>query len=79
MHKRPSWLCNSGANLTRAKGDVRRASKGATAYCKDHPGSDVVLMFATGHATICTWAWPGSGPRITQAEKLDPRGFIANE
>ncbi len=73
------WLCNHGANLTCGKGDVRRISEGATAWCNDHPGSDVVPMAATGHATIYTWACVGSEPRITQAEKLDPRGFIANQ
>ncbi len=73
------WLCNHGANLTCGKGDVRRVSKGATAWCNDHLGSDVVPMAATGHATIYTWACVGSEPRITQAEKLDPRGFIANQ
>ena len=34
-------------------------------------------MVATGHATIYTWTCVGSEPRIAQAEKLDPRGFIA--
>ena len=73
------WLCNHGANLTCAKGDVRRVSQGAAAWCKDHPGSVVVPMAATGHDTIYTWACVGSEPRVTQAEKLDPRGFIANQ
>jgi hypothetical protein len=73
------WLCNTGANLTCAKGDVRRESRGATAWCKDHPGSDIVPMVATGHATIFTWACVGSEPSITQAQKLDARGFIARQ
>ncbi len=72
-----AWFCNHGANLTCAKGDVRRVSNGATAYCRDHPGSAVVPMYATGHATIYTWVCVGSKPSITQSEKLDPRGFIA--
>jgi hypothetical protein len=42
------WLCNHGANLTCAKGDARRVSKGAIAWCKDHPDTDVVPMVATG-------------------------------
>ena len=71
------WLCNTGANLTSTRGDARRASRGAAAWCKDHPGSDIVPMVATGHATIFTWACVGSEPLIAQAEKLDPRGFIA--
>jgi hypothetical protein len=73
------WLCNHGANLTCAKGDVSRVSKGATAWCKDHPGADVVPMVATGHATIHTWTCVGSAARIKQSEKLDARGFIANQ
>ena len=73
------WLCNHGANLTCAKGDVSRVSKGATAWCKDHPGADVVPMVATGHATIHTWTCVGSTARIKQSEKLDARGFIANQ
>jgi hypothetical protein len=36
-------------------------------------------MTATGHATIFTWACVGSEPRITQAQKLDARGFIASQ
>ncbi len=73
------WLCNYGANLTCAKGDVRRVSRGATAWCRDHPGADIVPMAATGHATIFTWACVGSEPRIKAAQKLDPRGFIAGQ
>jgi hypothetical protein len=73
------WLCNHGANLTCAKGDVHRVSKGATAWCKDHPGADVVPMVATGHTTIHTWTCVGSVARIKQSGKLDARGFIANQ
>ena len=71
------WLCNHGANLTCAKGDVRRVSKGAIAWCRDHPGSVVVPMVATGHATIHTWTCVGSEARIASSEKPDARGFIA--
>jgi hypothetical protein len=71
------WLCNRGANLTCAKGDIRRVSTGAIAWCKNHPGSDVVPMVATGHATIHTWTCVGSEARIASSEKLDARGFIA--
>jgi hypothetical protein len=71
------WLCSHGANLTCSKGDVRRLSRGAAAWCKDHPGSGVVPMVATGHDTIHTWTCVGSEARIASSEKLDPRGFIA--
>jgi hypothetical protein len=73
------WLCNYGANLTCAKADVSRVSKGAEAYCKENPGSDLVPMAATGHATIHTWECVGRKARIKSSEKLDPRGFIANQ
>ena len=73
------WLCNFGANLTCAKGDVNRVSRGAMAYCKENPGADIVPMAATGHATIHTWRCVGSEARIERSEKLDPRGFIANQ
>jgi hypothetical protein len=74
-----AWLCNHGANLLCAKADIRRLSKGATAYCKENPDSDIVPMTATGHATIHTWQCVGNKPRITASEKVDPRGFIANQ
>jgi hypothetical protein len=61
------------ANLTCAMGDVRRVSKGATAWCREHPGSAVVPMYATGHATIYSWTCVGSELRITQAEKTPAR------
>jgi hypothetical protein len=73
------WLCNQGANLTCAKGDISRVSKGATAWCKDHPGAGIVPMVATGHATIHTWTCVGSAARIKQSEKLDARGSICNQ
>ncbi len=73
------WLCNYGANLSCAKADVSRASKGAEAYCKEAPGSAVVPMAATGHDTIYTWECVGKEPRITASEKVDERGFIANQ
>ncbi len=73
------WLCNFGANLTCAKADVSRASKGAEAFCRQNPGARVVPMAATGHDTIFTWECVGENPRITSAEQLDGRGFIANQ
>jgi hypothetical protein len=36
-------------------------------------------MVATGHATIHTWTCVGTDARIKQSEKLDARGFIANQ
>ena len=73
------WLCNYGANLSCAKADVSRVSKGAENWCRDNPNSPVVPMAATGHDTIYSWKCVGTEPRITASEKLDVRGFIANQ
>jgi hypothetical protein len=73
------WLCNYGANLVCAKGDVSRVSKGAEAYCRESPDSNLVPMVATGHATIYTWKCLGRKPRIIATEDVDARGFIAKQ
>jgi hypothetical protein len=73
------WLCNFGANLTCAKADVSRTSTGAEAFCRQNPGAAVVPMAATGHDTIFSWKCVGDRPVITNAEKVDRRGFIANQ
>ncbi len=72
-------LCNYGANLSCAKADVSRVSKGAEAWCREFPGAAVVPMAATGHDTIYSWKCVGREPRITSSEKVDARGFIANQ
>jgi hypothetical protein len=72
------WLCNYGANLICGKANASHVSAGATAFCKENPGSDSVPMAATGHDTIYQWECLGKEPHITgQIEKIDPRGFIA--
>jgi hypothetical protein len=73
------WLCNYGANLVCAKADVSRVSRGAQRYCRENPGSEVVPMAATGHATIYSWECVGDKPRIKSSVMLDRRGFIANQ
>jgi hypothetical protein len=73
------WLCNYGANLSCAKADVSRVSEGAEAWCREFPGAAVVPMAATGHDTIYSWKCVGKQPRITSSEKIDARGFIANQ
>ena len=70
-------LCNYGANLSCAKTDVSRISKGAEAYCRAFPGSAIVPMAATGHETIYAWGCVGQTPHIKTSEKVDERGFIA--
>jgi hypothetical protein len=75
-----AWLCNYGANLICAKADVSRVSAGAESYCRDNPGSDVVPMAATGHATIYSWECVGDKARIKGGSvSIDRRGFIANQ
>jgi hypothetical protein len=73
-------LCNYGANLVCAKADVSRVSRGAERYCRENPGSDVVPMAATGHATIYSWECVGNIARINGSPvSLDRRGFIADQ
>ncbi len=72
------WLCNYGANLVCGKANARRISRGATAWCKQNPGSDSVPMAATGHDTIFEWKCVGTKPQASgQIATVDPRGFIA--
>jgi hypothetical protein len=74
------WLCNYGANLVCAKADISRVSQGAERYCRENPGSDVVPMAATGHATIYSWECVGDKARIKGGSvSLDRRGFIADQ
>ncbi len=73
-------LCNYGANLICAKADISRASRGAQRYCRENPGSEVVPMAATGHATIYSWECIGNKARIKSSSVLvDSRGFITNQ
>jgi hypothetical protein len=75
-----AWLCNYGANLVCAKADVSRTSRGAQAYCRENPGSEVVPMAATGHATIYSWECIGNKAQIKGSPvSVDSRGFIANQ
>jgi hypothetical protein len=75
-----AWLCNYGANLVCAKADVARNSRGAERYCRENPGSEVVPMAATGHATIYSWECVGNKARIQGASvSVDSRGFIADQ
>jgi hypothetical protein len=74
-----AWLCSYGANLVCAKADISRTSTGAQRYCRENPGSEVVPMVATGHATIYSWECIGNKPRIKSSVTVDSRGFIANQ
>jgi hypothetical protein len=68
------WLCNYGANLVCGKANVNRRSQGASEFCKENPGSDVVPMAATGHDTIYEWKCVGKKAHIVR--QIDPRGFL---
>ena len=70
--------CVIGANLNCFKGDTRRALPGATAWCRDNPGSAIVPMAATGHDTIYEWSCKGRRAVAGKAfATLDPQGYIA--
>lgn len=70
--------CYIGANLDCFKAETRRVLPGATAWCRQNPGSQVIPMSATGHDTIYEWSCHGrravaGGTMVT----IDPQGYIA--
>ncbi len=71
--------CYIGANLNCFKADIRRMLPGATAWCRENPGSKGIPMSATGHETIYDWSCVG---RRAVAGKVvlpvDPQGYIAD-
>lgn len=73
------WLCNHGANIPCAKADLRRMPPSVTAYCKENPNEAFVPMVVTGHDTIHSWECVGGKARIKQSQKVDPRGFAADQ
>ena len=71
--------CMVGANLVCDKADQRRALPGATAWCRENPGANVIPMAATGHATIYEWSCNGRNAVPGKASvSVDPQGYIAN-
>jgi hypothetical protein len=70
--------CWVGANLDCFKADKRRALPGATAWCRENPGSTGIPMAATGHDTIYEWSCSGRHAVAGKAVMtVDPRGYIA--
>jgi hypothetical protein len=70
--------CMVGANLVCDKADTRRTLPGATDWCRQNPGSDVVPMAATGHATIYAWSCKDGKPVAGKAlVRVDAQGYIA--
>lgn len=71
--------CYVGANLNCFKADRRQALPGATAWCRENPGSKGIPMSATGHNTI--YAWSCKDRRAVAGAAVmtvDPQGYIAD-
>ena len=56
---RKFMACSIGANLDCFKADRRHALPGATAWCRENPGSKGIPTSATGHDTIYEWSCKG--------------------
>lgn len=70
--------CWVGANLDCGKANTSRTLPGATAYCRQNPGSASIPMVATGHDTI--YDWRCAGPRAVAGKVLmpvDAQGYVA--
>jgi hypothetical protein len=71
--------CYVGANLNCDMADTRRSLPGATAWCRDNPGSSGIPMAATGHATIYDWSCKGRQAVAGKAVMtVDSQGYVAN-
>jgi hypothetical protein len=71
-------VCNIGANLPCGKANTSRQLPSADAWCAEHPGSDFIPMYVTGHDTIYRWRCSGvRAATIGAPAEVDRRGFIA--
>ncbi len=71
--------CWVGANLDCGKANVHRRLVGASAWCRDHPGSESIPMVATGHDTIYDWRCEGRRAVAGKPNRaLDARGYIVD-
>jgi hypothetical protein len=71
-------LCTAGANLPCGKANTRRNLPAADAWCAEHPGSDFIPAFVTGHDTIYRWRCSGNrAAAVGKPMRLHRRGFIA--
>lgn len=71
-------LCNEGANLPCGKANTRRNLPAAERWCKEHPDTDFIPAFVTGHDTIYAWKCSGTAAAITATVfRTDRRGFIS--
>jgi hypothetical protein len=61
------------------KAETRRSLPGATAWCRENPGSKIIPMSATGHDTIYAWSCKGRHAIAGKATvTVDPQGYIAD-
>ena len=71
-------VCNAGANLPCGKANTSRQLDGAEAWSAEHPGSDFIPMYVTGHDTVYRWRCHGAHAATIGAPiETDRRGFIA--
>ena len=72
------WLaCLTGANLNCGKADTSRVDRGASWWCRRHPGAPFVPLFASGHASIYAWACRGRRAVIArQVQTVDAQGYV---
>jgi hypothetical protein len=76
---RKLMACYIGANLDCSKADKRHALPGATAWCRENPGSKGIPMSVTGHDTIYEWSCKGRRAVAGKAVMtVDPQGYIAD-
>jgi hypothetical protein len=73
------WVCNHGANIPCAKGDMSASPKSVIAYCKENPNQDFVPMVVSGHSAIHSWACVNGKARIVHSERTDSRGFVVDQ
>lgn len=73
------WLaCLTGANLNCGKADTSRTNRGASWWCRHHPGAPFVPLFASGHASIYAWGCRGRRAVIArQVQRVDAQGYVA--
>ena len=70
-------VCTVGANLPCGKANTRRHLPAADAWCADHPASDFIPMYVTGHDTIYEWRCRDGRAAIVRTRfQIDRRGFI---
>ena len=72
------WLaCLTGANLNCGKADTSRVDRGASWWCRRHPGAPFVPLFASGHASIYAWACRGRRAVIArQVQTVDAQRYV---